>query len=131
MTWVKHNDLLPAERVADTVKQALETVGASGAASAEQASRADRGMAEPLTLDFAPAWLTRWFGGWQAGIAGAILILSTFVSAPKLGLFVIPAALVAVLGESVLPNVGPVRAWMFSSMAGIVIAFWGFRITRD
>jgi hypothetical protein len=128
MTWVKHNDLLPTERVTDTVNQALNT--AAGQSQAQKTASAAR-IAEPLALDYLPAWLTRWFGGWQAGIAGALLIISTFVTAPKLGLFVVPAALVTVFGAAIAPNVGPIQDWMISSLAGIVLTFMGIRMTRD
>jgi serine/threonine protein kinase len=131
MTWVRHNDLLPTERVTDTLKSAIDTAG-GGAKPSDQAPVAlERGAPEILRLDFLPDWITRWFGGWQAGIAGAMLVLSAFVTAPKLGLFVVPAALVIVVGAVILPSVGSIPDWAISSVVGALIAFMGFRATRD
>ena len=58
MTWVKHNDLLPTERVADTLNQALNT--AAGLSPAQQTGESAARINEPLSLDYLPAWLTRW-----------------------------------------------------------------------
>jgi hypothetical protein len=78
-----------------------------------------------------PASLTRWFGGWQAGIAGMLLVVSVFFSAPKLGLFTIPAAMVAMVGGQISPSIGPLSGWLIASMIGIAISGIGIRLTRD
>ncbi|HEY7087163.1 MAG TPA: hypothetical protein VH518_03680, partial [Tepidisphaeraceae bacterium] len=133
LTWASNNDLLPTQSRAANVKQdvasALDSLGSGGRGSA--APRSTESGIKDLELSFAPSSMTHWLSGWQVGVAGLILVISTFITAPKIGLFALPAALVAILGVAVLPNIGPIPAWLLSSLAGAALAFMGFRIMRD
>lgn len=121
LVWARQNDLLPTQQ-SFSVK--LHTPG-EPLAMPEPAARRD------LSMGIVPAWISPGLSSWGAGVGGALLVLSAFVRAPNLGLFVVPAAAVAVAGSRMLPAIGPASSWVVASTAGAVIAYAGLRFTRD
>jgi serine/threonine protein kinase len=122
LTWARQNDLMPTD---------MDLGGARSGSDAPASVVNARPPVEPLKIGAAPRFLTRWFGGWQAGAAGLLLALSMILNHPRAGLYMIPAALVIIIGAAIAPNIGFIHDWMIATAAGAGIAFIGVRATRE
>jgi hypothetical protein len=122
LTWARQNDLMPTD---------VNIAGASSKSEAPAVEAKPLPPAEPLKIGSVPRMLTRWFGGWQAGAAGLLLAVSMLLNHPRIGLYMIPAALVIIIGALIAPTISFVQGWMISAMAGLLIAFVGVRATKD
>jgi serine/threonine protein kinase len=122
LTWARQNDLMPTD---------MDLGGARSGSDAPASVVNARPPVEPLKIGAAPRFLTRWFGGWQAGTAGLLLALSMILNHPRAGLYMIPAALVIIIGAAIAPNIGFIHNWMIATAAGAGIALMGVRATRE
>jgi hypothetical protein len=122
LTWARQNDLMPTD---------MDLGGARSGSDAPASVINARPPVEPLKIGAAPRIITRWFGGWQAGVAGLLLALSMLLNHPRVGLYMVPAAGVIIIGAAIAPNLGFIHDWMLSSIAGAAIAFVGVRATRE
>jgi hypothetical protein len=136
--WAKQNNLLPTREAAGLVhgrmSSGIDELTASGAAKPGETTDVpktdDPRQKQALRLSFAPKAITDWFNYWSVGIAGVVLIFSALFKAPKLGLFLIPAALMMVLGPTLMLGRVP-HAELVSIGVGLFIAIVGFQWTRD
>ena len=131
--WVKQNKLFNTDAIAavkmDTAA-AIEGVSGNDAANAAAAAQVSKPR-KPLELRVVPPRATRYFDGWAPGVAGVILVFSAFFSAPSLGLFIVPAALVTFLGGKFgVPGIGPASSQSVATGLGLVIATVGFMFAR-
>jgi len=141
--WMSQNNLLPdaaavSERVEAIVQtdDPVQTVTTETAREAAQLARdeAERvaaivrkrledGTVQPLKLPGVPEALTRWFNGLGTGVAGLILIVSSFFSGVRIALFVVPAALVALAGPrlGLKPEAISIGLALGLAVAGVVL----------
>ena len=131
--WVKQNKLFNTDAIAavkmDTAA-AIDGISANDAAAATVAASTSTPR-KPLELKMVPARATRYFDGWAPGVAGVILVFSSFFSAPSLGLFIVPAALITFLGGKFgVPGIGPASSQSVATALGLVIATIGFMFAR-
>jgi hypothetical protein len=82
--WIHQNNLISEEDLADPTRLAS----------------LDMSRAEPLRLAFLPAAILKPFHSLNPGIAGLVLLLSLFWQSWRINLFLIPAAAVIFLGDS-------------------------------
>lgn len=136
--WIKQNQIITGERLSSlstTVKdQTGDIVGGVNATKIAGAAQnvVDTSVkSKPLDLPMVPMFFTRFFDGWAPGIAGALLVISTFFSGPSLGIFLVPAALVTFLGGKFgVPAIGPVSSQSVATGLGLVVATVGFMFAR-
>jgi hypothetical protein len=136
--WVKQNKVVTGERLA-TLSTAVQEQGSDIVDGVNATKIADvaGGVVDtsietrPLDLPMVPVFLTRFFDGWAPGVAGLVLLLSVPFSGPKLGLFIVPAALLTFLGGKFgVPQIGPVSSQSVATGLGLVAAAAGFMFAR-
>jgi hypothetical protein len=134
--WTGQNALVPnvdlkqdVQTVADldhekAIAEARKVTGAI--AESVQAVAEARTATRPLELRFLPVELTRRLDGFGLGAAGLILVASAFFRGVRLAFFVLPAAVVAVLGASVIePGAHTLSG---SSLVALAVAAGGFAL---
>ncbi len=135
--WVHQNRLIAEPAVRDLADQArvraaavddLETARTSVEAVGRQAADAGlaildaSGSARPLRLPLVPAAITGLFRDFNPGVAGLLLIVSSFFRGWRMSLFAIPGAAVMVVGPVLIgPPIGPTTALV----VGLAIAAAG------
>ena len=138
--WAKQNNLLPtreaATLVSGRVAQDIDPLSEGAIRKASQFPSASPTPATPRTtralrVSFLSPALTHWVDGWYAAIAGVVLVLSAFSKAPKLGLFLVPAAVLMLFGPHFLPRLAGVPPQWGSVVLGLLIAAVGFQWTKD
>ncbi len=160
LTWLNQNQVVgsthafllgDAPVIEGDVRTDLTAAGGSGAAAAaadarqRQAARAQeqadgpklrkltiRGAPAIITDEFATNWLTGADNAWNFAIAGGILMLSAFRQGRLLGVFLIPTALLIVLGHNSLPGIaGVVQSTHLAAAVGILLSLVIFAFCRD
>jgi serine/threonine protein kinase/membrane protein implicated in regulation of membrane protease activity len=134
--WIKQNNLISGEEIKNLANVAVETKDAGKAADAGTKSarvvqeRATRAKALKLPIEV-PA-ISNLFRDFNPGIAGLLLIVSSFFAGWRLTLFVVPAAAIIVLGRSLgIPGYEPyVPAEWSSLVVGLAIAGLGVLYSR-
>ena len=134
--WINQNKLISAKEIKSLGSTAVNTQDASEAAdvAADKAKQIQERAreAKPLDLPPVPRTITKLFRDFNPGVAGLLLIVSSFFGGWRLTLFVIPAATVIVLGRSLgIPGYEPYIHAEWSSLAlGGAIAVVGILYSR-
>lgn len=82
-------------------------------------------------LGFLPGVIGDIFSGFNVGVAGLLLIISAFTRNPKMLVFLLLGAVVALLGHQVgVPSIGGFEAQYVSLLAGLALAEFGVVFTR-
>jgi hypothetical protein len=130
-TWMHQNGMLSQAKF-EELKKAAETAVETKDVSALKDVRLDVPVVtRPLTLPMVPARIAGLLGGFSAGAAGLILLVSSFSRSPKLALFAVPGAAIAWLGPRFgVPDLGPLSAQYSSMAVGAGIAVVGLVLCR-
>jgi hypothetical protein len=142
LAWMNQNGLVARihiEQIAQQARQAaatqdVEAIRRAGrqAASQIRSSLRRQEPTEPLRLPGLPVSICRLFDGFGPGAAGLILLLSAFVRGARIGLFALPAALIAALGPRLgVPSIGPLSASLVSMGVGAGLLLLGFLFGRS
>jgi hypothetical protein len=116
--WLNQNgvfagsSLLDAERTVEHVQQSS-------------------GGYQPLVLRYSPGFATAAVSSLGAGVGGLIWLISGLFRGEKMGMFALPAGLIAWLGGSVLPGIGAVASQEIVAItAGLALAVAGLVFGR-
>ncbi|CAN5887074.1 hypothetical protein BH23PLA1_BH23PLA1_26580 [soil metagenome] len=113
-----------AEQDPDAIRADLETRGRTLLADAEAAG--------PLSLPPLPRSWTASFRDFNPGVMGLILLASSFVWGWRIGLFVFPAALIALFGPTLgVPDLGAISDRALSLILAIGLSALGFVFGRE
>ena len=125
--WAHQNAIIPEADLRTQATQAVETRDLSGLQQT-----ATRGLNKPthaLVLAGVPENLTSWLDGWNAGVAGLLLLGSLLYRGNVMASFTLLGAAVAAVGHQYgIKTVEPLRAEHIAWMLGSVIALIGFRM---
>ena len=140
LIWAKQNELLPtsdtSSLVTGEVHRSIDQtsgsapVNAVGTSNVIETRSTPQRETEPLQLAILPNLVSDWFTSWNPGIAGLLLIISAFFKGPKLGLFIVPAGLIAVVGVMYLPAVAGIPPVGVSLIVAGILSAVGFNVAR-
>ncbi|HEX8199610.1 MAG TPA: serine/threonine-protein kinase [Isosphaeraceae bacterium] len=142
LAWMHQNRLISGREITDLATQAIETRDITQAQKALQSKvatlqRVATRTTRPLALPLLPARVAGLFRGFNPGVAGLILVASAFFRGWRLGLFVVPAAALAVLGPTAglppiaVPLWGTIRPSESSLALSLVLAGLGVVFGRS
>lgn len=97
LLWVHQNGIVSGDQLKDVAEK---TIRSDDPMKAIQGARIDVRMpvmTKPLEAPFLPGFVAARFNGLYAGIAGLILLVSSFVRGSRVGYFAIPGAIVALI----------------------------------
>jgi hypothetical protein len=118
LVWAQVRDLVPGASNVD-----------AAATWADLWERAEQSA--PLEVPGAPDELLRVFCNLNALVAGALLVVSALWRSPKMGLFLLPAAVLMCLGPFLPALALPVGPQLAALMVGVALALLGFLFGRD
>lgn len=137
VVWFYQNELIPSEQLQDLAARAgavhdLDAARELGETVQDTLTRIDTSRpTRPLELDFLPASVRTLFQGFGPGIAGAILLVSSFYRGARMSVFAIPAAAIVWLGPRLgVPALGPLSATATSLVLAMVLAALGLVLGR-
>jgi hypothetical protein len=121
--WMYQNGRMPGQEAGRPGGETVQQDNADG--SADEIDQ--ESQTQPLSLPRVPAALTDWFDGYNAGVAGFILIASVVFPGWRMAVFAWPAAAVAFVGHRfVIPDLGPLSAETLGMIAGAALLVPGF-----
>ncbi len=129
VAWLDLNGMLPRQRLLDLATRATEIRDLEAAGKLGQEAGTLRLDLSHPAQPFQPELYGSVFAGFGAGLAGLILVVSAFFHGPRMSLFALPAALIAVFGPRLgLPSVGPLDPEHLSLAvaAGVAVLGWFF-----
>ncbi|MDX2036812.1 MAG: hypothetical protein SFX72_09180 [Isosphaeraceae bacterium] len=130
LLWAHQNAIFDAKQVSETIQSAIESQDPTRAG----AIRIDYAKTDtqPLRLGAMPESAARFFNGWEPGIAGLILLLSSLIPGARASWFVIPGALIAFLAPILpIPAVPPLDARRTAAALGSIVAAAAFLFGRS
>jgi serine/threonine protein kinase len=139
LAWAKQNNLLSATAVAGLARVTYENtdiiegadIGAFKAAAEKAVTETvdTEASTVPLTLSMVPPVITDFWDDWWPGLAGALLILSSFFDGALLGLLVVIGGVLLFAGERMgIPPMGKLNV---AATLGIGLSALGFLFGRD
>jgi general secretion pathway protein E len=128
--WMRQNDLLPSVAAVDLSSLLGEMQTSMDAdPTSKKSPDAAKQQTQPLQLNLFPQGLTRWVDGPHVGLAGLILLVSSFFAGPVVGLGAMAAAWVAARGSMPwLGRLGPLPAVPSASITALAISAAGLVI---
>ena len=124
LVWAHQNKIYSTDQLKEVGTTVLESSDKLEALSnAHVDVHLPAGATKPLETSFLPRAIANLFQGFHPGVAGLILIVSSFVRGSRVGYFAIPGAAIALFGPSLgLPRLGPLDAEQASMAIGGAIA---------
>jgi hypothetical protein len=140
--WLHQNGLISGREITEMASEAIEARDAGKAQAALESKvaslkRLSTAETQPLRLPPVPATITGLFRDFNPGVAGLILIVSSFFRGWKMSLFVVPAAALALFGRTAgippvrLPVLGTIRPGDSSLGLSLVLAALGLAFGRS
>jgi hypothetical protein len=127
--WVHQNGLLPGAEQQGRAAEALQTRDLD--ALKQTAGEAFNKPTKPLEFPGVPPQATGWIDGWNAGLAGLILLASLCFRGNVMAVLVLLGAGVVAVGHQYgIRTVEPFRAEHIALMLGAVLALVGMRSGR-
>ncbi len=137
LAWVQQNRLVSGAEIQDLAARSLADPQESLALRDDLEVRGrtlldEARGAEPLHLPPIPRFWTSFFRDFHSGVAGLILLLSVAVWGWRVGLFVFPAAAIALFGPALgVPALGPFGASAASLILALGLTTLGFLFGRE
>jgi hypothetical protein len=132
LLWLDQNGIVSGSQIKEVATRAIDHPDPVRALRDARVDVRVPAQTRPLRLPCLPALVANLFQGWGSGAAGLILILSALVPGPRMALFAIPGAAIALLGPVAgLPAMGPLDSSVASIAVGAGVAFLGVFLGRS
>jgi hypothetical protein len=138
LLWMHQNGLLTREHLEaarQTVQnvEGLQDVQKAAREAVQKVARTEiPKQTEPLRVPLLPSAITARFNGFAPGVAGLVLLVSALFRGGRMGLFVVPGALMALLGKDFgLPSLGPLDASVAGMAVGVGLLVLGILFGRE
>lgn len=124
------NDSRPIDVDLDEAARQARVVAGKISEQGQAIFEASKG-AEPLRPGLLPAPVASLFHDFNPGLAGLLLLASSLFRGWRMSLFLIPAALIAVMGDRLgMPSIGPLSARHASAAVAVVVGVLGLWFGR-
>jgi hypothetical protein len=126
LLWVDQNGIVQSAQIKGTAARAIEHPDPLQALRDTRIDVRVPVQTKPLHLSGLPRPIASLFRDWGAGGAGLLLILSALVPGPKMVLFAVPGAAIALFGPTAgVPRIGPMDPSMASLALGAGVTLLG------
>ena len=126
LLWVHQNGIISGDQIKDVAVKAIESEDLLKSVRDARIDVRIPGRVKALDVPLAPRVVTGAFNGFHSGVAGLILMISSFFRGSRVGYFAFPGAAVSLLGPSLgLTALGPFDPSTASMAAGAAIASLG------
>jgi len=134
--WMHQNGLIPGKAMKDIGQQMIDEGRVADAGEVKmtlaEAFRLEGKEIRPLALPGLSEDITTWLSGYQAGLAGLVLVFSGMFAGVRMTVFLLPAVGVILFGEALgVPGVWRMSSAEVSMAAGGVLALLGFSFGRS
>jgi hypothetical protein len=126
LLWVDQNGIVQSAQIKGAAARAIEHPDPLQALRDTRIDVHVPVQTKPLHLSGLPRPIANLFRDWGAGGAGLLLILSALAPGPKMALFAVPGAAIALFGPTAgVPRIGPMDPSMASLALGAGVALLG------
>jgi hypothetical protein len=132
LLWVDQNGIVTGAQIKQAAARAVEHSDPLEVLRDTKIDVRIPAQTKPLHLPFLPRPVSNLFQGWGAGAAGLILIVSALIPGPRMALFALPGAAIALFGPQVgVPALGPLDPATASMAIGAGVASLGIVFGRS